>query len=170
MKRTPLKRKTPMSRGSKPMKRGKRLGPGKKTLAKREAIGSAILAYFARFGWYDDNLDRVAPCQISGRPIRMEQANFHHKKTRAELRKAKVEDLDAPHQGVVCHYLAHIQFVHGGQMGRPRAKELPWLQQEADAFRRFRIVENSTASAENGEQVVWSDQDRDDLDRLMGGL
>lgn len=166
MKRTELKRKTPM-------KRGKPLGPGKKTLAKREAISSAILAYFNRFGWYDEGLERVAPCQVSGQPIRMEQANYHHRTPRSEMRKAGVKDLDAPHRGIVCHYRAHLQFVHGGQMGRPAypdgADKLGLWQGRTDAIRRFRIVENSTASAENGLAVEWSEQDQACLDALFRG-
>lgn len=90
------------------------------------------------------------------------------------MRKAGVKELDAPNRLVICHYLAHLQFVHGGQMGRPKwtagsDTHINYVKAQ-EAVRRFGIVEQSPANAENGEQVAWSAQDRDDLDRLMGGL
>ena len=152
-----LTRSQPMKRGTKPMKRGKRLGPGKKTKAKRDALTAAFEAYYSLHGWKDAEGGRWVPCQLSGQPVSAGSANLHHKTPRSELRKAGVLDLDAPHRLLVCHYRLHLAFLHGGRMGRPA---------EGDAARRFAIAEQSPASAANGERVEWNGQDALDLDRL----
>jgi hypothetical protein len=153
-------RREPMARGTNPMKRGKRLGPGKKTLARKAAMASAILSYFEQFGWLDDEGYRVAPCQVSGDPMRLEEANAHHKTARSELRKAGVKDLDAPHRLLICHYRRHLRFIHKGEMGRPK---------ELDAARRFEKVELDPANAENGLIVAWTGLDAFELGWVIRG-
>lgn len=148
----------PMARGTRPMKRGKALGPGKKTLAKKAAMQGAILSYFDRFGWLNDEGQRMAPCQVTGDAMHLEHANAHHKRPRSELRKAKVPDLDAPHRLLICHYAKHLRFIHQkGQSGRPKDPELA---------RRFQVAETDPANAENGLLIAWGPQDTLDLERM----
>lgn len=194
MKRVAMKRKTPMKRG-KPMKRKageldatlkryhgfgkrkKRLGPGKKTQAKRLAMASAVLCYFSEFGWIDSGGGYVAFDQVTGRFLRIENATAHHKVPRSELRKAGVKDLDAPERLIIVDRQVHIAWVHDMQMGRPKVvthmvTECPDGKEYAlvddSANRRFAIIENSSANAYNGLAVEWGDQDRLDLDRFLG--
>lgn len=167
-----MKRKAPMKRG-KPMKRNKRLGLGKKTLAKRAAIHAAITTYFMVYGWRDDE----GPCafdQVTGRFLRIENATAHHKVPRSELRKAGVLDLDAPHRLIIMNKRVHIAWVHDMQMGRPKGTDERLICIDnplgfTEAARRFQIVQHSEANASNGLAVKWSDQDRLDLDRFLGG-
>lgn len=138
-------------------RRTKRMGPGKKKLAQVAATTAAILSYFDRFGWLNEEGQRMAPCQMSGDPMHLEHANAHHKTPRSELRKAKVPDLDAPHRLLICHYRRHLAFLHGGKMGR---------HGDTDANRRLRLAELDEANAENGLVIGWGAQDALDLGRL----
>lgn len=158
--RKPMKRSTkPMSRGTKPWKRKKAMKAlGKKGKARSEAIKGAVEAYFERFGWLDSEGFQAAFCQLTGRFIRLADANAHHKTPRSEMNKMGLKDLDAPHRLLICDYKAHLWFLHAGQMGRPK---------EGEARRRFEIAEFSTANAENGEAVEFSGQDRMDLDLYL---
>ena len=137
MKRSGFKpRLVSMDRGDKPMKRGKRMGPGKKTTARRTAMAHAIELHFDR---HPDSLG--APCQYCGRTMLHDQAVAHHKTPCSELRKAGVEDLDAPHRLLIIHRWGCHTRIHGGGMGRPK---------DETAALEFRFVETSPASAANG--------------------
>ena len=160
MKRSPMKRSTkPMKRGTSTLKRTTRMKKlGKLGRAKQEAMHGALDAFFERYGWEGQDGRRQAFCQVSGRFMYKDHAHAHHKTPRSELRKLGVKDLDAPHRLVICHYETHLWFIHAGQMGRPK---------EGDPRRRFGVVEESAANAENGLSVEWSGQDRLDLDRRV---
>jgi hypothetical protein len=167
------KPRKPMARGTSTLKRTKRLGPGKKKLAKAAAMKAALLSYFDRFGWEDEPDTRKAPCQLSGvtltlTKVRDEEgnllgfhtdANAHHKRPRSEMRKAGVKDLDAPHRLLVVHYGLHLAFIHErGVMGRPK---------DPEKRRRFALVEQAEANAANGQRVKLEGQDAHDLERLI---
>ena len=138
MKRTGFKnRGAGLARGTKPLKRRKRLGPGKKSLARAAAIHAALDAYFSRFP------EGEARCQLSERIITRETAVAHHKTPRSELRKAGVEDVDAPHRLLILHEDTHIA-LHDYKMGRP---------QDPVALARFELVEQCEANAENALAV-----------------
>ena len=157
MKRTAFKRKTAMARGTSTLKRGKPMGPGKKTKAKAQAISLAVTDYFFTFGT-QVGVGIMAPCQLTGRWIGPDQAIAHHKTPRSELRKQGVEDLDAPHRLLICSSMVHLLWLHRGAMGRPKL--------EADAA-RFLEAELSPANAETGGLVEWSEQYRLNLERFL---
>lgn len=170
MRRSGFKnQRKPMKRGSlddalksyhgfKPRK--KALGPGKKTLAKQSAMHYAIYRYFQERGWENSEGEREAFCQVSHVFMTRGEAVAHHFTPRSELRKAGVEDLDAPHRLIICHWKAH-NWLHAGGMGRPKGTE------EA---RQFAIVEKDEANAVNGFAVKFSDQDLYDLQLHMAGV
>lgn len=175
-----MKRHKPMARSSKPMGRGqgfqrkagdldgalksyhgfrprkKPMGPGKKKLAKDAATVAAILSYFDRKGWLEEDGHRLAPCQITGDPMPLELAHAHHKTPRSEMRKAGIKDLDAPHRLIIVNNRLHLDFIHRG-MGRPK---------DEDRARRFALVEHCEQNAENALVMEWGAQDALDLDRL----
>lgn len=132
-----------MKRGTAPMKRGGRLKPGKKTLARKVAMKMALDTYFVKFGWFNDEGELVAHCQLSERVIYRHEAVPHHKTPRSELRKAGVIDLDAPHRLLILHHQTHSA-LHGYKMGRPTDPVL---------LEKFVQVETSIANAENGLPV-----------------
>lgn len=139
-----------MARGTTPLKRGKALGPGKKTKAKRASMRSALEWYFA-------GLEQQR-CQLSGAIIYPGTAVAHHKTPRSELRKAGIKDLDAPERLLILHRRVHIKWLHANKQGRPKE----WL--EADRYKR---IEESSANALNGQHVHLSEQDRFDLTRFL---
>ena len=141
MKRSPMKR-VGLARGG-PIKRTKRMKPGKKKLAHDAAIKMAKDSYFLRFGWINEAGDLVARCQLSERLIYPHEAVAHHKTPRSELRKDKVADLDAPHRLLILHHATHSA-LHGYAMGRPTDPVL---------LERFVAVEQSEANADNGLPV-----------------
>ncbi len=134
------------------LKRTKALGPGKKTRQRREVIHSAILKYFSKFGWLQDD-QQVAPCQSCSGIMYLGTVHPHHKTPRSELRKAGAEDLDQPHRLLMVDFSCH-RFIHNGMMGRPLG---------AVAEARFDKVEGCLANSENGEQIPWSPQELLDL-------
>lgn len=136
------------------MKRGKALGPGKKTLEKRSNISSAIGRYFG----HTEDTQAGGYCQLSGAVIYDFNVVAHHKTPRSELRKVGIKDLDAPHRLLILHPKVHFFWLHDGQMGRPTDP----LKAE-----RFARIEASMANAENGQRVELSDQDKLDLERFM---
>jgi hypothetical protein len=153
MKRSGFKPRT------KPMRRGKALGPGKKTHDKRKAMTASFEAYYARHGWEDSDGVRWVPCQLTGLPVSEGAANLHHKTPRSELRKAGCKNVDAPHRLIVCHYGLHLAFIHERNgMGRPK---------DPDKARRFAMVEQDAANSANGLQVKLEGQDKHDLERLI---
>ena len=152
MKRIGFKpRKEPMKRGTQglartPMNRTrkflKRSGPpkaGKKTLAKRAALKMALDGYFERTGFIEDGIP-YAYCQLSGRKIRREEAVPHHKRTRAILRKERVENPDSAEHLLILDPWIHME-LHGHQMGVPKD---PIFRE------RFEQVAISEANALNG--------------------
>ena len=145
-----------MARGTTPLKRGKSLGPGKKTLAKQAAMKSATENYFSRFG----ETAASGYCQLSNAPIYDFNVTAHHKTPRSEMRKAGIKDLDAPHRLLILHPLVHLFFLHAGAMGRPTDPIKAAL---------FKAVEESPVNAETGGQVELTDQHRLDLERFMKG-
>ena len=150
MKRSGFKpRAEPMARGTTPMKRGKRMGPGKKTKARKDAIEAAKVNYMDYFGDLDhETHEAFCPCQYCGKDIRGEWMTAHHKTPRSELRKQGVKDLDAAHRLLMvhakCHRKIHGHGKDGFGMGRPTD------EREAD---EFRAVETSPANAENGQII-----------------
>ena len=131
-----------LARGG-PIKRTKRMKPGKKKLAHDAAIKMAKDSYFLRFGWINEAGDLVARCQLSERLIYPREAVAHHKGVRSELRKAKVADLDAPHWLLILHWATH-NALHGHKTGRPTDPVL---------LEKFVAVEQSEANADNGLPV-----------------
>ncbi len=160
-------------------KRKKPMGPGKVKLEKNLNIAWAMAHYFNEHGWDHDG-ERIAFDQITGAWLSVDEAHAHHKTPRSEARKLGEKDLDAPEKLIICGYRAHLIWVHGGHghMGRPEPC-FDWLvlteaDAKAQAFKKhaayahFSIVENSPANASNNLMVEWGDQDRHDLDRLLG--
>jgi len=79
-----------------PMKRGKALGPGKKKLAQKAATVEAILAYFDRFGWLNDEGQRMAPCQMTGDAMHLGGAIEPEPHTQTEEAASKSRGCHAP--------------------------------------------------------------------------
>ena len=143
MKRSGFKpRVTPMARGTKPMKRGGPMKPGKKSKMKSFSIMSAKEAYFGE--------EETKPCQYCGQGMDRESCVMHHKTPRSELRKAEdVIDPDAPQRLLAihqkpCHRKIHGHGKDGFGMGRPTDAV------EAD---EFSFVETSDCNAENGKII-----------------
>jgi len=144
-------RKEPIKQGTATLSRStlnrsrmalKRSGPlkaGKKTLARRAALKSAIDGYFERTGLIEDGIP-YAYCQLSGRKIRREEAIPHHKRTRAILRKEGVKNPDDPEHLLILDPWVHME-LHGHQMGIPKD---PILRE------RFMAVADCKANALNG--------------------
>ena len=132
-----------MARGTTPMKRGGKLKPGKKTLAKKAAMKMALDTYFLKFGAFDGDGKLVAHCQLSERTIERDEAIPHHKTPRSILRKEGVKDLDAPERLLILHWKVHME-LHDHKMTRPT---------DPEKLERFIQVEQSAAHAGNGLTV-----------------
>jgi hypothetical protein len=128
-----MKRKTPM-------KRKKRLGPGKKTNAKRDAIAhhKTPRSELRKAGVKDlDAPHRLIICD-------------------KRVHVAWVHDMQMGRPKVTVHMMTEC----------PDGKEYALV--DDDANRRFAIIEASPANASNGLAVEFSEQDRHDLDRFLG--
>jgi hypothetical protein len=148
MKRTPLKRKTAMKPGTKPMKRT-RLAPIGKRGKRRQIAGKAALSeYVERFGFDDADGTRMAPCQVCGDPAVAAWLHPHHKKLRSQ---GGTED----HANLVAaHATCHLIFLHDGSMGLPAT---PWGRSRIDTCAA------DPASLANGSPINWSPQQLHDL-------
>lgn len=143
MKRTPLKRKAPLSRGTKPLKRGKGLAPvSAKGLARREKRAELLAAYFERHGFQTPEGLR-APCQACGDPMAPAACHPHHKTPRSQ------GGPDTPENLVALHPTCHLIFVHDGVMGLPVTA---WGRD------RFETCKASPANLLNGQVISWSPQ------------
>ena len=99
----------------------------------------ALDGYFERTGFIEDGIP-YACCQLSGRKIRREEAVPHHKRTRAILRKERVENPDSAEHLLILDPWIHME-LHGHQMGVPKD---PIFRE------RFEQVAISEANALNG--------------------
>ncbi len=124
------------------------MGRGKVAEAHSEAIERAMTAYFRNFGYVNDYGWRVARCQLSGLEVTRREAVAHHKTPASELRKAGVEDLDAPKRLLFMAKFKHRQ-LHGDRGGDKMGMGRPTQPLKAV----FALVEMSTANMENGQPV-----------------
>lgn len=128
------------------MKRKVRLGPGKKTKARRAAIEEAKDLYFFLHG--DKGTTDAAPCQYCPGTMLRADCRMHHKTPRSELRKTIRIGIDHPRYLLAvhkwCHTKIHGKGKDGFGMGRPIDPK------EAD---EFRFVETSPVNSETGGRV-----------------